>query len=239
MYDEEPGPHRDFAAGSRLARHVAAAARARETLIPRYAACGDREPGTRGTPRVSEASAVFTTDGNCGYLAGELRNEIKLRDALSRAVITTERARSAAGTRCRFDARDMWELLLAGGWSLVHHTDTDGKRLLLAVKMGKGSNIAGDDTAADGAPAEGSPPGGADRCWPASVPALSNREREVIERASLGAANKEIASDLAVSLSTVATHLTNALSKLGLGSRRELISLRRALRHQVSVGRSA
>jgi DNA-binding CsgD family transcriptional regulator len=239
MYDEEPGPHRDFAAGSRLARHVAAAARARETLIPRYAACGDCESGARGTPRVSEASAVFTTDGNCGYLADELHGETELRDALSRAVITTERARSAAGARSRVDAHHMWELLLSGGWSLVHHSDTDGKRLLLAVKTDKGSDAAGDDLTGCGAAPEGPPTGGADLRRPASGPGLSNREREVIERASLGAANKEIASDLAISLSTVATHLTNALAKLGLGSRRELISLRRALRHQVSVGRSA
>lgn len=47
--------------------------------------------------------------------------------------------------------------------------------------------------------------------------------------ASSGAANKEIAAGLGLSLSTVATHLRKGLAKTQVGSRRELIALRRQI----------
>jgi two-component system response regulator NreC len=52
---------------------------------------------------------------------------------------------------------------------------------------------------------------------------LSPREREVMQLLAEGYSNKEIAERLVVSPSTVHTHRSNLMSKLGLSSRRELI----------------
>jgi two-component system response regulator NreC len=52
---------------------------------------------------------------------------------------------------------------------------------------------------------------------------LSPREREVMRLLAEGYSNKEIAETLVVSPSTVHTHRSNLMSKLGLSSRRELI----------------
>ena len=52
---------------------------------------------------------------------------------------------------------------------------------------------------------------------------LTDREREVLQMAAEGKANKEIAVDLGISLTTVETHRTHILQKLGLHSVPELI----------------
>ncbi|HSN70077.1 MAG TPA: LuxR C-terminal-related transcriptional regulator, partial [Steroidobacteraceae bacterium] len=49
--------------------------------------------------------------------------------------------------------------------------------------------------------------------------ALSEREREVLERVATGASNKQIARELALSLHTVKRHLANILDKLDCDSR--------------------
>jgi DNA-binding NarL/FixJ family response regulator len=52
---------------------------------------------------------------------------------------------------------------------------------------------------------------------------LTDREREVLQLAAEGKPNKEIAGDLNISLTTVETHRTHILQKLGLHSVPELI----------------
>ena len=56
-----------------------------------------------------------------------------------------------------------------------------------------------------------------------SVTCLSSREQQVVLQAIQGHSNKLIAIELALTESTVATHLRRALVKLRLRSRRELI----------------
>lgn len=53
--------------------------------------------------------------------------------------------------------------------------------------------------------------------------ALSEREKEVLSLTAKGYANKEIAEMLMISVKTVETHKSNAMEKLGLKSRPELI----------------
>jgi DNA-binding NarL/FixJ family response regulator len=62
---------------------------------------------------------------------------------------------------------------------------------------------------------------------PASAPQerLSPRESQVAALASFGHSNKVIAYELGISLSTVATLLKSALTKLGLTTRLELIQV--------------
>jgi two-component system response regulator NreC len=57
--------------------------------------------------------------------------------------------------------------------------------------------------------------------------AISPREKEILNLLAEGYTSKEIADKLVISQSTVATHRTNLMSKLGLNSRRELIQYAR------------
>jgi two-component system response regulator NreC len=56
---------------------------------------------------------------------------------------------------------------------------------------------------------------------------LSPREREILLLLAEGYSNKEIAEKLVISQSTVHTHRSNLLSKLGLNSRHELVQYAR------------
>ena len=180
IYDDREFSNSELSEGSRIARHIAAACRARRSV----------------SDSIEESSAILAPDGRlCYQKEGALGTE--LQHALSRAVVTTARARAGRSAR-QEEAQALWDLLLSQGWSLLHHTDTDGKRFILAVR----------DT---GHPI-----------------ALSPRERAVIEMASDGVSNKVIAFDLGIALSTVATHLASGLAKLRISSRRELIALRRS-----------
>jgi two-component system response regulator NreC len=62
-----------------------------------------------------------------------------------------------------------------------------------------------------------------------SDPSLSPRENEILRLLGKGYGNKEIAEELVISPSTVHTHRSNLMTKLGLSSRRELIQY--ALKH--------
>lgn len=57
----------------------------------------------------------------------------------------------------------------------------------------------------------------------ASPDALSVREREVLQLVAFGHTNKEIASLLGITVKTVETHKTNAMQRLELTSRAELV----------------
>ena len=58
-------------------------------------------------------------------------------------------------------------------------------------------------------------------------PALSPREREILQMLAQGYSSKEIAEKLVISPSTVHTHRSNLMSKLGLTTRHELIQFAR------------
>jgi DNA-binding NarL/FixJ family response regulator len=68
-------------------------------------------------------------------------------------------------------------------------------------------------------------------CFPAelraafSLPALSRREKQILGLVVLGLSNKEIASTLYVTQSTVKSHLSSAFAKLGVSSRSEATAL--------------
>ncbi len=58
-------------------------------------------------------------------------------------------------------------------------------------------------------------------------PQLSPRENEILQLLAQGYSNKEIADKLVISVSTIHTHRTNLMQKLGLSSRHELIQYAR------------
>lgn len=55
------------------------------------------------------------------------------------------------------------------------------------------------------------------------LPAITVRETEVLKLMALGHSNKEIAAALEISVKTVEVHKTNAMRKLGLGGRSDLV----------------
>ncbi|HEU5424149.1 MAG TPA: response regulator transcription factor [Nitrolancea sp.] len=55
-------------------------------------------------------------------------------------------------------------------------------------------------------------------------PALSAREREILQLAARGASNKAIAEELFLSVRTVESHLSHTLAKLGVASRAEAVA---------------
>jgi len=65
---------------------------------------------------------------------------------------------------------------------------------------------------------------------PAEASRLSERERQVLELAARGAANKTIAKELSMSTRTVEAHMRNIFDKLGVSSRTEAVTT--AVRHQ-------
>lgn len=95
----------------------------------------------------------------------------------------------------------LWHALIAGNWSVVNHTDSDGKRFILARR--NASNIS--DPAA-----------------------LTPNERSVAHLAAFEHSSKLIAYELGVSASVVSERLKVALAKLGLRTRAELVQVIRA-----------
>ena len=52
---------------------------------------------------------------------------------------------------------------------------------------------------------------------------ISERERMVLRRMAMGLSNKETAFELGISVKTVEAHKTNAMRKLGLGGRIDVV----------------
>ena len=68
---------------------------------------------------------------------------------------------------------------------------------------------------------------------------LTRRESEVLAHLSLGKTNQEIAADLFVGKSTVDTHVSHILAKLGVESRRDAVKVARQRGMLGSIGSDA
>jgi DNA-binding NarL/FixJ family response regulator len=66
---------------------------------------------------------------------------------------------------------------------------------------------------------------------PQAVPALSAREREIVQLLAEGRSNKEVARALGISVKTAETHRSNIMRKMGFGSLSDLI--RYAVRNKI------
>ena len=147
-------------------------------------------------PGVEDAEGIFRADGREVQLG---RPAIAEREALGHFIRTLDKTRAHDYRSGDSSTLDVWEGLLRGRWSLVEHIDSDGAHFLLAIR---------NDPDAEG------------------PQTLTRREAQVASYAAQGHMNKEIAYELGLAISTVASHLSNALHKLGLKSRTELVWLR-------------
>jgi len=121
------------------------------------------------------------------------------------AAVAVDRATRELRLRDAAEALRLWDALSEGRVRLVDQFDHEGRRYLI-VRARPGATA------------------------PPRDPALTTRQREVSAYAALGHANKLIAYELGVSVSTVATHLMAAARKLGAPSRAALIALVRSAR---------
>lgn len=141
------------------------------------------------------AEAVLDPGGKIEHVEGLAEGKAE-RAALRGAAIAIDKARARKlRSADPEEAIALWEPLVSGRWSLVDHFERDGRRYLVARQ--NDPFVPGDK--------------------------LTLRERQVVGFVALGHANKLIGYELGISASTVATHLTSAAKKLGLGSRLELI----------------
>jgi DNA-binding CsgD family transcriptional regulator len=151
-----------------------------------------------------ECSGIVATDGaeraGCALLA-PLTRAARLSRAAT-AIWTRVAQHLGAALRMRREQpheQTVWRGLLSGRWKLIDHFDAGGRRFVIA---------------------RGKPPAAPDR-RPAAR--LTERERDVCARAAAGFANKVIAADLGVAVSTVGSLLLRATRKLRCTSREELI----------------
>jgi DNA-binding CsgD family transcriptional regulator len=120
------------------------------------------------------------------------------RDALREAALRIESARGSLRTEDPGRALEAWQGLIAGRWSLVDRFDRDGRRYLIAH--------CNEPEAAD-------------------TRGLTLRERQVLEQAALGRAQKVIAYELGITPAAVSRHLTNARRKLGAANLADLFAM--------------
>ncbi|MCA9693982.1 MAG: hypothetical protein KC636_30630 [Myxococcales bacterium] len=167
-----------------------------------HAAAGLRLRGSLPTEDLlAIAEAVFEADGRVAQASGTATDPDQ-RARLARSVAQIDVARTPTKRGGELEATELWQGLVEGRWSVIEHFDTDGRRYYVAIAN----------------PALG-----------VKVRALSPIERQVAAMAIAGEANKVIGYALGVTESTVATHLTSTLRKLGLKSRMNLINLGVAL----------
>ncbi len=140
--------------------------------------------------------AVLDAGGRVTHAAGESEKP-SAREKLRLAALSIDRARSSVRTH-EDEALAQWRALVDGRWSLVDSFDSDGRRFIVARRN--------DEQLAD--------PRG-----------LSERESQVVALAAMGHTNRLVAYHLGLSKSTVATHLTHAMRKLGIASRLDLVRL--------------
>lgn len=120
------------------------------------------------------------------------------RERLRAAAVSVERARNELREADPDAALAVWKGLVDGRWSLVDWFDSDGRRYLVARRN---------------APSVRDPRG------------LTPRERQVVAYAVLGESSKLIAYRLGLSQSTISATLGEALRKLGLSSRTQLVQM--------------
>jgi DNA-binding CsgD family transcriptional regulator len=138
--------------------------------------------------------AVLSPSGSLLHATG-VAKQADARERLRAAARAMDRARGPLRKNDPQEALELWRALCAGRWSLVDRFESDGRRFLIAHR---------------------------NQPHLPDLRGLSQREASVAAFAQLGQTNKEIAYTLGISPSSVATHLSAALRKLGLPSRAAL-----------------
>jgi len=142
-----------------------------------------------------DVEAIMSPDGKIEHACGKAL-EGDSREVLRAAALACMRAKSR--TVDPQSALAEWRALFRGRWSVVDHSDTDGKMFVVAHRN------------------EPKTP---------QTKGLNARENMVAALAARGYSNKEIQYELGWPISTVASCLTSATFKLGVSSRTALVRM--------------
>jgi DNA-binding CsgD family transcriptional regulator len=142
----------------------------------------------------ARAEAIFDANAKLVHAEGDATTR-EARAALTRAVVSLDRAR---GKQRRIDpdgALEAWKGLVDARWSLVDQFENDGKRFIVAREN-----------------------------EPISPPlaALSKRERQIAGYLAIGHTSKLIAYELGISDSTVRVLIHRAMRRLNVKTQRDL-----------------
>lgn len=147
--------------------------------------------------------AVLDPSGSVLHAERAARDKLA-RQALRDAAKRIDRARAAGTTIDDAEALELWRCLVDKQWSFADRFESDGRRYVVAFRNPPSPRV--------------------------DLSVLTTRERTVAMAAAMGHANKVIAYELDVSVSTVATLLSRCARKLGVTSRVELVHAVRAAR---------
>jgi DNA-binding CsgD family transcriptional regulator len=143
-----------------------------------------------------KAAAVLAPGGS--LLDAEGEGVVEAREALRRAAMGFDEARTKKSRSDVELATRKWRPLVASRWSLLDEFDTDGRRFVLAVENDVPTRPPRRD--------------------------LSEREHQVMTQAHLGHTDKVIAYELGLSASTVRVLRHRAMRKLGATTRKEALA---------------
>ncbi|MEZ4372296.1 MAG: LuxR C-terminal-related transcriptional regulator [Polyangiaceae bacterium] len=147
--------------------------------------------------QASRTDAVLDPDGKLIHAESGVATP-ELRELLRTAVQRADKARTRKERATPESALDLWHGLVDGKWSLLDRFDSDGRRYVVACQ---------------------------NPLITPRVRQLTTREREAAQLAALGFSNAEAAYALGTSESTAASHTANALNKLNVARRAELVAL--------------
>lgn len=165
---------------------------------------GGARAGAARVPAKSPARGASAAKAGASRGAAASAAKVSASRASSTSAAATARAgatlRAAATATVRQKAAPgrvrsvaLWNAFWTGNWFLVDHFDADGRRFLVARRYGRNGRQG-----------------------------LSSRQWQVAVLVAGGYANKQIAHELGLAESTVATYLAQAMAKLGVRSRMEL-----------------
>ncbi len=149
-----------------------------------------------GTQPHAESSDAILEPGGRLVHATPASGAKERRDHLERAVRARDRARERKGRSDAPCAAEGWAPFVDLRWTLVDCFESDGRRFVLAID---------------------------NRTQRSTMDLLSDRERDVVGLALRGLANKAIAYELGLAQSTVRVLMARAQTKVGVGSRRDLV----------------
>lgn len=164
-----------------LSRHVAAGYRVQRALAALAADDDD------------VVLAVASAGGGLLHATGRFRRR-DIAQTFIDQVKRKERARCRRIRQSPEETAHLWQAFIDGEYSLVDSVDSDGRRMILAVR---------NQTRATG---------------------LTAQERRVVAAVAGGGGNKAVAGELGISASTVAVHLHSAMRKLGFQNRQSLVA---------------
>ncbi len=159
-----------------------------ERLLVRLATHLGAADRLRGERAVTEAAAVLSPNGKVLHVSDPTQLA-PMRDGFERRTVARKHRHDAER------ALEVWQGLVDGRWSIVDHFDTDGKRLVLAIKNAPDANARIE---------------------------LKPADRRIAALAAMGHRDKEIAYILGITQGSVAAALRRARAAFRAKTRSEL-----------------